>query len=62
MLSMVPPKLKWIIETIGFVGNRAKGISHIRKASELDNFRGWMSRVILMQITTMFYEDYTTAE
>ena len=48
MLSMVPRKLKWLTETIGFKGNRAKGINHIEKAAELKDFRGRFARICLL--------------
>lgn len=62
MLSMVPRKLKWLVETLGFVGNRAKGLKHIEKAAELPNIRGRFARICLLQLNTMFFENYTKAE
>ncbi|EGC33092.1 hypothetical protein DICPUDRAFT_81103 [Dictyostelium purpureum] len=63
LVSVVPPQYMWLIEGIGFKGNRMEGLKEIKQSSESPNgIRSNMSKVTLVLLHVFFFEDYKSAE
>ncbi|KAK5575436.1 hypothetical protein RB653_006569 [Dictyostelium firmibasis] len=63
LVSVVPPQYMWLIEGIGFKGNRMEGLKEIKASSDSHNgIRTIMSKVALVLLHVFFFEDYKQSE
>jgi len=62
MISIVPREWLWIIEGIGFRGDRKKGVAHLHAAVDADGIRSSTAMMHLIWINAFFFEKFDEGE
>jgi len=61
MISIVPPAFKWIVEAVGFEGDRARGMQELQLGVEAAGYRSPQSNFTIILLQNFFFEDFATA-
>ncbi|EGG14918.1 hypothetical protein DFA_10791 [Cavenderia fasciculata] len=62
LVSVVPPQYIWLVEGIGFKGNRMEGLKEIQLSSDSNGIRSNMAKIAIILLNVFFFEDYNTPE
>ncbi|KYQ90267.1 hypothetical protein DLAC_08870 [Tieghemostelium lacteum] len=62
LVSVVPPQYMWLVEGIGFKGNRMEGLNEIKLGASSNGIRSILSNISLILIHVFFFEDYKSAD
>eukprot|EP01100_Stratorugosa_tubuloviscum_P012424 TRINITY_DN590_c0_g3_i1.p1 TRINITY_DN590_c0_g3~~TRINITY_DN590_c0_g3_i1.p1 ORF type:complete len:511 (-),score=202.08 TRINITY_DN590_c0_g3_i1:92-1624(-) len=62
VVSIVPKKFLWLVEGVGFQGNRTLGFSELTSSAELNRFGSRIALLHLCWIKSFFEESFTEGE
>eukprot|EP01087_Luapelamoeba_hula_P011163 TRINITY_DN3003_c1_g1_i1.p1 TRINITY_DN3003_c1_g1~~TRINITY_DN3003_c1_g1_i1.p1 ORF type:complete len:544 (+),score=105.50 TRINITY_DN3003_c1_g1_i1:60-1634(+) len=57
MISVVPREFLWLVEAIGFKGNRQLALNEIRAASEAQGIRQLEAKLMMVALKVFFFEE-----
>jgi len=60
-MSLIPPALTFVVEIVGFQGDRKKGWTILNRCAQRKSFVGFFASIFIQAIHQFYFQDYEAA-